>query len=60
VDGKVYRTFHKNKCYQLAIRTAGASEGAFDPGSINEFSEADRNEVDGRLKKLLDSFRFLK
>ena len=60
MDEQVYLTFHNNKCYQLAIRTAWASVGAFDPGTINEFTEADSNEVNGRLKQLLDSFKFLK
>jgi hypothetical protein len=60
LDGRVYRSFHKNKCYQLSIRTAMASSGAFDPGTIREFTKEDWNEVHGRLKGALDSFRFLK
>jgi hypothetical protein len=60
LDGHVYRSFHENKCYQLSIRMAMASSGAFDPGTINEFTKEDWNEVHGRLKQSLDSFRFLK
>jgi hypothetical protein len=60
LDGRVYRSFHENKCYQLSIRTAMASSGAFDPGTIREFTKEDWNEVHGRLKVALDSFRFLK
>lgn len=56
----MYRTFHEKKCYQLAIKTAMTSSGAFDPGAINEFTKEDRNEVYGRLKQPLDSFRFLR
>jgi hypothetical protein len=60
LGGLVYRSFHENKCYQLNIRTAMASSGAFDPGTIREFTKEDWNEVHGRLKQSLDSFKFLK
>jgi hypothetical protein len=59
LDGRVYRSFHENKCYQLSIRMAMASSGAFDPGTINEFTKEDWNEVHGRLKQAQDSFKFL-
>ncbi|MGA7855789.1 MAG: hypothetical protein WCA15_20895 [Candidatus Acidiferrales bacterium] len=60
LDGQVYRTFHGDKCYELSVRMATASSAAFDPGSINEFSKEDENEVQNRLKQALDSFTFLK
>ncbi len=60
LDGHVYRSFHGNKCYELSIRMATASSGAFDPGTINEFTKEDENEVQGRLKQALNSFSFLK
>jgi len=60
VDGRMYRTFHGNKCYELSIRMATASSGAFDPGTINEFTTEDENEVQGRLKQVLNSFAFKK
>ena len=55
----VYRTVHKNRCYELSIRMAMASSGAFDPGTIKEFTKKDWNEVDGHLRESLKSFRFL-
>jgi len=55
----VYRTVHKHKCYELSIKMAMASPGAFDPGTIKEFTKKDWNEVDGRLRESLKSFRFL-
>jgi hypothetical protein len=39
---------------------ATASSGAFDPGTINEFTTEDENEVQGRLKQVLNSFAFKK
>ena len=60
LDGHVYRNFHENKCYELSIRIATTNAGAYDPGTINEFSKEDWNEVYGRLKQALDSFKFLK
>jgi|BogFormECP03_OM2_1039629.scaffolds.fasta_scaffold04315_1 hypothetical protein len=59
VDGRVYRSFHGNKCYELSIRVATANSGAFDPGTTVEFTKEDENEVQGRLKQALDSFTFL-
>ncbi len=59
VGGDVYRTFHRNKCYQLSIRVAFANSGAFD-GDINEFTKEDADEVRSRLEQARDSFRFLK
>jgi hypothetical protein len=55
-----YISFHGHKCYQLSIRMATASSGAFEPDSINEFTKEDDNEVQGRLQQVLHSFRFLK
>lgn len=55
----VYRTIHENKCYELSIRMAMASSGAFDPGTIKEFTKKDSDEVEGCLRESLKSFRFL-
>ena len=59
-NGQVYRTFHRGRCYELAIRTVMSSPGAFDPGTIKEFTKADWNEVQRPLKQALESFRFVK
>jgi hypothetical protein len=58
--GPVYRAFHDGKCYELGIQLANSSPGAYDPGTIKEFTQKDWNEVQGRLKQALNSFRFLK
>ena len=58
--GTVYRTFHDKKCYELGIQMANSNPGAYDPGTIKEFTKQDRDEVQGRLKQALNSFRFLK
>ncbi len=58
--GDIYRVFHDKKCYELGIQEAHASAGAFDPGTIKEFTKRDSDEVRTRLKQALDSFTFLK
>ena len=55
----VYRTFHRNTCYQLSIRMTSVSPGVFDTPP-KEFIQQDENEVNGRLKQTLESFIFLK
>lgn len=59
VDGVVYRTFHRGKCYQLGINVATANAGVFDP-PVREFTKNDRHEVNRRLEQARDSFQFLK
>ena len=58
--GDIYRIFHRQKCYELGIKQAGTSAGAYDPGTIKEFTKQDQEEVYSRLKQALDSFHFLK
>ena len=57
--GDIYRVFHRKKCYELGIQLAGTSAGAYDPGTIKDFTK-DQDEVYTRLKQALDSFHFLK
>ena len=52
-----YRNFHQNTCYELDLRVAFVSMGAFDPGTVKEF---DGEAVDRSLKSALDTFKFLK
>ncbi len=59
VDGDLYRTFHKGKCYQLGINLGTADAGTFDPPA-RAFTDADRHEVTGTLEQARQSFRFLK
>jgi hypothetical protein len=57
--GPVYRTFHDKKCYELSIQTA-ISRGEYDPETVKEFTRQDSDEVQGRLKQALNSFKFVK
>ena len=57
-DGDVYRVFHGQVCYELGIQEANTNPGAFDPGSVKEFTKRDKSEVRARLKQALDSFTF--
>jgi hypothetical protein len=59
VSGHVYRTFHLGKCYQMGINVATASAQFFDPPE-RDLTKADWAEVNGRLERARDSFRFTK
>lgn len=56
MDGYVYRTFHQRKCYELDIRIAYWNPVNADPGTVRTF---DAKAVQNRLKKVLDTFKFL-
>ena len=58
-DGHVYRNFHRNACYEVSIRIASTDSWVFGV-PVKELTRKDWNEVNGRLKQALDSFRFLK
>jgi hypothetical protein len=57
IDGYAYRSFHKNKCYELDIRIAFSSLANGDPGTIKNF---DHRAIQGQLKQVLDTFEFAK
>jgi len=57
--GPVYRTFHKDRCYELGMQTV-ISRAAYDPETDREFTKQDSSEVEGRLGQALNSFVFLK
>ncbi len=56
IDGYVYRSFHRNKCYELDIRVAFSNPSYSDPGTIKTF---DLEMVHDRLKHVLDTFKFV-
>lgn len=58
--GTVYRAIHHQTCYELGIQMANTNPGAYETGTIKEFTKEDRDEVQDRLKQALNSFRFLK
>ena len=57
--GHAYRTFHRNKCYQLEINIVLAYASVFEPPA-KELPKEDWDDVNNRLKECLNSFRFLK
>ena len=56
IDGYVYRSFHRNKCYELDIRIAFSNPAYADPGTMKNF---DLEMVHHRLKQVLDTFKFV-
>ncbi len=57
IDGYVYRSFHRNKCYELDVRIAYFNPAYSDPAAIKDF---DFKAVHHRLKQVLDTFTFVK
>jgi len=56
----VYRAFHQNMCYELDIRIATTSLGAYDAGRVKAFTPKDEQKVYAFFRHVLDSFKFLK
>jgi hypothetical protein len=56
LDGYVYRSFHRNKCYELDVRIAFSNPANADPGTMKNF---DLEMVHHRLKQVLDTFKFV-
>jgi hypothetical protein len=56
-DGYVYRSFHRNKCYELDVRIAFSNPANADPATMKTF---DLKTVHDRLKQVLDTFKFVK
>lgn len=57
--GKIYRGFHGNTCYELAIRMASTNPAVFDPPA-RTFTARDKEKVMDALMQALNSFTFLK
>ena len=55
-DGYVYRSFHRNKCYELELRIAFSNPAYADLGTMKNF---DLEMVHHRLKQVLDTFKFV-
>ena len=56
----MYRSFHKNTCYELSVNIATIDSDPELHGTTNQFSKKDWNEVHERLEQPLNSFRFRK
>lgn len=56
IDGYVYRSFHRDKCYEMDLRIAFSNPDNADPGTMKNFDLA---VVHHRLKQVLDTFKFV-
>jgi hypothetical protein len=56
IDGFVYRSFHRDKCYELDVRIAFSNPAYADSGTMKNF---DLEVVHHRLKQVLDTFKFV-
>jgi len=63
-EGKVYRTYHHKKCYELGTRMGITASWVFEEstrrGPFKEFTKEDRNEVNSRLNEPIKTFKFLR
>jgi len=55
----LYRTFHRNKCYELSISQSYVDAEAFDPPR-KTLTKEQQKRVDDSLSQILHSFRFLR
>lgn len=60
LTGEIYRVFRAGTCYEFGIHQVSTSPGAFDPGTIKQFTKRDAQKVYSALKQAVDSFTFLK
>ena len=56
IDGYVYRSFHKDKCYELDVRIAFSNPAHADPGTMKNF---ELEMAHHRLKQVQDTLRFV-
>lgn len=56
INGYAYRTFHRNKCYELDIRIAFSNSGNANPGTLKNFNI---EKVRHRLDKVLRTFKVM-
>jgi hypothetical protein len=58
-SGPIFRVFHDGRCFELGLQSA-MEHGGYDAEVLKRFTKQDDDEVKGRLKQALDSFRFTK
>ena len=56
IDGTAYRSFYRNKCYELDTRIAFSNAANANPGT----KSFDAKAVQRKLKQVLDTFEFTK
>lgn len=59
LKGRMYRTFHHDRCYELSVRVTWTNPMVLDPPGKN-LTREDWKDLNQRLDQPLDSFRFLK
>ena len=59
IETNRYRGYKRGRCYELALHVTFANFSVYDPGTINEFTKQDKEQVTAQLEQILDSFRFL-
>lgn len=57
--GDVYRTFHRQKCYELRLGESESDPKNYDP-PIRTLTQAQHKDVTDSLSRILHSFKFLK
>lgn len=56
----VYQIFRNGQCYNVEIRLTQTSPAAYDPGGIKVMSNHKEERIRQKLKRILNSFQFLK
>jgi hypothetical protein len=56
----VYQLFRSGQCYDIEIRLTQTSPSVYDPGRIKVMSNHEEERIHQKLKRILNSFQFLK
>jgi len=59
IEEYTYWSFHRNQCYELSIRIAYSQFSNYESGSIKRLTAKDRQTMFGRLKRMIQTFKFL-
>lgn len=57
-EGAIYRLAGNGFCYEFETRVGITQLGNYEPGTVEEFTEADRQQMERRLSELLRTIRF--
>lgn len=58
-EGSVYRLAHNGSCHEFETRIGTSQFENFEPGTVEEFTENDRQALEERLHNLLETVRFI-
>ncbi|MDP3880834.1 MAG: hypothetical protein Q8Q32_01470 [bacterium] len=59
VTGLRYRAFENGRCYQISRLVETTSFDVYEPGTIREFTDGERGELEDLLDRVINSFEFL-